>query len=176
MKAGAIFGAAAVSAMVWVAAANAATPTPSPAPTPTPNPYRSLDFAAATLGAASGPISVLGGFGAVRRDGKGAVVCVSFKNTGAAPARRVVFEYALEGARGRQLATLQLDRRGEFTPGIDIHGWSSLSAWQGGVGHRGFGDNCTTLQQDVSAAPLLHAASIIFHVTGVEFTDGTVWP
>ena len=176
MKSRAIFGALALSAMALGAVAHAATPSPSPSPSPTPNPYRSLDFAAATLGASSGPISVLGGFAAVRRDGKGAIVCVSFKNTAAATAGRVVFDFKLEGARGRELATLQLDRRGEFTPGIDIHGWSSLSAWQGGVGHRGYGDNCTTLQQGVAAAPLLHAASVIFDVTRVEFTNGTTWP
>ena len=112
----------------------------------------------------------------MKRDGKGAIVCVSFKNTGATTARRVVFDFTLEGARGRELATLHLDRRGEFTSGIDIHGWSDLKAWQDGVGHRGYGDNCTTLQQGVAAAPLLHAAGVVFHVTRVEFTDGTDWP
>ena len=176
MKFRALFGALAVSAMALAAAANAATPSPSPSPSPTPNPYRSLDFAAATLGSTSGPIAVLGGFAAVKRDGKAAIVCVSFKNTGAATARRVVFDFTLEGTRGRELATLQLDRRGEFTSGIDIHGWSNLKAWQDGVGHRGYGDNCTGLQQNVAAAPLLHAAAVVFHVTRVEFANGTEWP
>lgn len=176
MKSRAIFGVVAASAIAFSTTANAATSTPSPAPTATPNPYRSLDFAAATLGATSGPISVLGGFAAVRRDGKGVIVCVSFKSSGATTARRVVFDFGLEGSRGRELATLQLDRHGEFTPGIDIHGWSSLGAWQDGVGHRGYGDNCTTLAQGVAAAPLLHAASVVFHVTRVEFADGAVWP
>ncbi len=176
MKSRAIFAALAVLAIGLSVRVNAATPSPSPSPSPTPNPYRSLDFAAAALGATSGPIAVLGGFAAVKRDGKGAIVCVSFKNTRATTARRVVFDFTLEGARGRELATLQLDRRGEFTSGIDIHGWSDLKAWQDGVGHRGYGDNCTTLQQGVAAAPLLHAASVVFAVTRVEFTNGTDWP
>lgn len=119
---------------------------------------------------------MLGGFAAVRRDGKAAIVCVSFKNTAAVAARRVVFDFTLQGARGRDLASLQLDRHGEFSQGVDINGWSSLSAWQGGVGHRGYNDNCTTLQQNVAAAPFLHAASVVFHVTRVELADGTAWP
>lgn len=174
MKSRAIFAALAVLAIGLSVRVNAATPSPSPSPTP--NPYRSLDFAAAALGATSGPIAVLGGFAAVKRDGKGAIVCVSFKNTGATAARRVVFDFALEGARGRELATLHLDRRGEFTSGIDIHGWSDLKAWQDGVGHRGYGDNCTTLQQGVAAAPLLHAAGVVFTVARIEFAGGTDWP
>lgn len=176
MNSRAIFSASAVLAMALGAVAHAETPSPSPSPSPTPNPYRSLDFAAATLGASSGPIAVLSGFAAVRRDGRGAIVCVSFKNTSATTAHRVVFDFTLQGARGRDLATLQLDRQGEFSQGIDINGWGSLGAWQGGVGHRGYGDNCTTLQQGVAAAPLLHAASVVFHVTRVEFADGTGWP
>ena len=74
------------------------------------------------------------------------------------------------------MGTLQLDRRGEFSPGIDINGWGSLKAWQDGVGHRGYGDNCTLQQQGVAAAPILHAASVVYHVTRVEYDDGTVWP
>ena len=143
----------------------------------TPNPYRSLDFAAAALGATSGPIAVLGGFAAVRRDGKGRSSSASLSRIPGRRRRAASSSIScLEGSRGRELATLQLDRHGEFTPGIDIHGWSSLGAWQDGVGHRGYGGNCTTLAQGVAAAPLLHAASVVFRVTRVEFADGAVWP
>lgn len=155
---------------------NAATPSPSPKPSPTPNPYHSLSLASATLAQSSGPIVLIGGFAAAKRDGKAAIVCVSFKNTGPKPASRVVFDFTLTGQRGRDLGSMQLDRRGEFSPNVDINGWGSLGEWQGGVGHRGYGDNCTQLQQGVAMAPLLHAAGVTYHVTRVEFADGTSWP
>ena len=156
--------------------ARAASPSPSPSPTPTPNPYRSLNFASETLGESGGPIALVGGFAAARRDGTAAIVCVSFKNTGPLTARRVVFDFALVGQHGRDLGALHLDRHGEFSPGIDIYGWSSLAAWQSGVGHRGYGDNCTHWQQGIAAAPILRAASVTYRVTRVEYGDGTSWP
>ncbi|MEO6834658.1 MAG: hypothetical protein ABI231_01950 [Candidatus Tumulicola sp.] len=143
---------------------------------PTPNPYRPLDFASATLGNASaGHIAVYGGFAAAKRDGKAAIVCVSFKNTSSLVARRVLFDLPIADKQGRELGALQLDRRGEFSPGIDINGWSTLSDWQGGIGHRGYGDNCTLLEQSIASAPLLHAASVSYRVTRVEYADGSVW-
>ena len=149
--------------------------TPS-SPSPSPNPYRTLDFASATLGnEPSGHILVTGGFAAAKADGKAAIVCVSFRNTGAQTARRVVFEFPILGRRGRELGSLRLDRRGEFSPNVDINGWQNLSDWQGGVGHRGYNDNCTTLQQPVASAPLLEAATVSYRVTRVEYDDGTAW-
>ena len=159
-------------------AVHAATPRPSsPSPSPTPNPYRTLSLASATLAQPSGPIRLIGGFAAAKRDGKAAVVCVSFKNTAPKAANRVVFDFTLVGPRGRDLGSPQLDRRGEFSSNVDINGWSSLGDWQGGVGHRGYGDNCTVLQQGVAMSPVLHApANVVYHVTSVEFSDGTSWP
>lgn len=174
-----MFGAIAALAALAVAAgahAAASTPSPSPSPSPTPNPYRSLELATATLGQSREPVSVVGGFAAARRDGKAVIVCVSFKNTAPTTARRVVFEFSLLGPRGRELGTLHLDRQGEFSSGVDIYGWSSLSAWQGGMGHRGYGDNCTQLQQGVAAAPILQAASVVYRVSRVDYADGTSWP
>lgn len=149
--------------------------TPS-SPSPSPNPYRVLDFASSTLGnTAAGHVAVYGGFAAAKRDGKAAIVCVSFKNTASRVARRVVFDFPLAGPQGRELGALQLDRRGEFSPGVDINGWSTLSDWQGGVGHRGYGDNCTLLEQGIASTPLLHARSVSYRVTRVEYADGSVW-
>jgi hypothetical protein len=168
---------ASLAAFAVVRPVLAATPSPSPSPSPTPNPYRSLNFASATLDQGSeGHVNVTGGFAAAKRDGKAAIVCVSFKNTSTLIARRVVFEFPMMGPRGRELGSLHLDRRGEFSPGIDINGWESLSAWQGGVGHRGYGDNCTLLQQGVASAPLLQAATVTYRVTHVEYADGSSWP
>ena len=143
---------------------------------PSPSPYRTLDFASATLGnVAAGHIDVLGGFAAAKRDGKSAVVCVSFKNISARVARRVVFDFPILGSQGRELGTMQLDRRGEFSPGVGINGWTTLSDWQGGLGHRGYNDNCTVLAQGIASSPILHAKSVSYRVTRVEYDDGGVW-
>jgi hypothetical protein len=172
------FFAVAIAAGVAAGPADAgSTPSPSPSPSPTPNPFRSLNFASATLNQGpEGHIEVIGGFAAAKRDGKAAIACVSFKNTATLVVRRVVFDFSLMGPRGRELGSLQLDRRGEFSPGIDINGWSSLSAWQGGVGHRGYGDNCTLLQQGVASAPILQAAAIVYRLRRVEYADGSIFP
>ncbi len=138
--------------------------------TPTPNPYRTLNFASETLG--NRPVKgivVLGGFAAAKRDGKAAIVCLSFKNQSQQVARRVLFEFALLGPQGREVGTLELDRRGEFSPGVDINGWQSLGEWQGGVGHRGYGDNCTFVEQGVASTPLLRAESVSYRVVDVEY-------
>ncbi len=165
---------AAVALLALVAVG--ATPSPSPSPRPTPNPYRQLDFASPTLGGQTqGQIAVTGGWAAVKRDGKAAVVCVSFKNEAAVAATRVVFEFAISGRSGDNLADMQLDRRGTFSTGVDINGWSSLSDWQGGVGHRGYGDNCKTVSSGVAAFPLLSARYVTYHVRAVEYADGHTW-
>ena len=74
------------------------------------------------------------------------------------------------------LATLHLDRTGEFSPNVDINGWNALTDWQAGLGHRGYNDNCTTVTRNVAANPLLHAQSATYTVTRVEYRNGSVWP
>jgi|SRR5579862_2710853 len=145
-------------------------------PTPAPNPYRLLPFAANNLSQAHGPIKVLDGWGAVKLDGKGAVACVSFKNESAVVATRVLFAFPLTNKRGRVLETLELDRRGTFSPNIDIRGWDTLDSYRGGVGHRGYGDNCAVRQSNVAAMSLLNAHFFTYRIERVEFSDGTVWP
>ncbi len=148
----------------------------TPAATPTPNPYRLLTFASATLGNKPvGEIAVLGGFAAVKRDGRGAVICISFKNLAAKVARRVVFDFPLHGNHGGELGELQLDRNGEFSPGIDINGWPDLSGWQSGIGHRGYNDNCTSIDQRIASRPLLDATEATYRLVRVDYTDGTSW-
>ena len=145
-------------------------------PAPTPNPYRQLTFATATASRAPGPIAVVDGWGAVERNAKRAVVCVSFKNEGRVDATRVVFAFPLLDRRDDVVETLRLDRRGTFSPGIDIRGWDSLSSWQGGVGHRGYNDNCATLDLGVAALSLKNAHAATYRVERVEFSNGTIWP
>jgi hypothetical protein len=147
-----------------------------PGPAATPNPYRAVQLASPTLeNAPQGKIALLGGWAAVKRNGKGAVVCVSFKNEAATTATRVVFQFTIRGRAGASLGELELDRRGEFSPGTDINGWSSLSDWQGGLGHHGYNDNCKVLNSGVASQPLLAAHSVTYAITRVEYADGTSW-
>jgi hypothetical protein len=148
-----------------------------PEPTATPNPYREIRLASQTLeNKPQGKIALLGGWAAVKRDGHGAIVCVSFKNEAAVAATRVVFRFAILNRSGDELGKLELDRSGTFSPGININGWGSLSDWQGGVGHKGYGDNCKMLSSNVAALPLLSAHTVTYEVTRVEYADGTGWP
>lgn len=153
------------------------TPTASPTPTPTPRPWRSIEFVSPTLGEApSGHIEVFRGFAGIKRNGKGAVVCVSFKDTGAVAATRVVFAFELLDSSGDRIATLPLDRRGTFSPGVGIYSWESLHDMEQGGGHRGYGDNCARVDRELAALPLLQARHATFQIKRVEFADGTVWP
>jgi hypothetical protein len=150
---------------------------PAATPQATPNPYRLLNFASPSLNDAPiGHIAILGGFAAVRNDGTSAIVCVSFRNISQKTATRVEFDFPLVGGGGRTLATLHLDRTGEFSPNVDINGWNSLTDWQAGIGHRGYNDNCTTVTRNTAANPLLHAQSATYGVTRVEYRNGSVWP
>jgi hypothetical protein len=150
---------------------------PALGPQATPNPYRILNFSSPNLNDVPiGHILITGGFAAVKNDGTSAIVCVSFRNVSQKMATRVVFDFPLMNQNGRQTATLHLDRYGEFSPNVDINGWSALADWQSGIGHRGFNDNCTTISKAIAANPLLHAASATYAVTRVEYRNGTVWP
>ncbi len=149
---------------------------PQPTASPTPNPYRVIQLASRSLeNRPQGKIALLGGWAAVKRDGHGAVVCISFKNEAALAATRVVFQFAILGRSGNDLGNLELDRHGTFSPGIGINGWPSLSEWQSGVGHKGYGDNCKVLNSGVAALPLLSAHAASFEVTRVEYADGSSW-
>jgi hypothetical protein len=147
-----------------------------PAAVATPNPYRAIQLASPRLeNAPQGKIALLGGWAAVKRDGQGAVICVSFKNEAAVTATRVVFRFSILGRSGASLGELELDRRGEFSSGTDINGWSSLSDSQGGLGHRGYSDNCKILNSGVASQPLLSAHSVTYAITRVDYADGTSW-
>lgn len=151
-------------------------PASGPVSTPTPNPWRALEFGSPTVGGAPiGNIVVTGGWAAVKRDGRGAAACISFKNTGPREATRVLMEIPIVDDAGTQLAALPLDRHGTFSSGIDINGWSDASGWQAGVGHRGFNDNCTSISTAVPALPLLAARFATYHLLRVEYADGTFW-
>lgn len=148
----------------------------NPRATPSPNPYREIQLASPTLeNRPQGKIALLRGWAAVKRDGHGAVVCVSFKNEAAVAATRVVFEFSIFGRSDEALDELELDRRGTFSPGIDINGWDSLSNWQSGIGHRGYNENCKVVNSSVAARSLLSARSITYRVTRIDYADGSSW-
>ena len=73
------------------------------------------------------------------------------------------------------VGTFTLDRRGTFSPGIDINGYSGLSDWASGGGNRGYADNCTTLSRNMAALPILSARFATYSVQRVEYADGTSW-
>ncbi len=150
-------------------------PPAAPAPTPTPNPYRSLEFGSPTIGGApAGNIVIFGGWAAVKRDGRGARACLSFKNADSRTATRVVFQFPISDDAGAALAQLELDRRGTFSPGIDIHGWPSMANWQSSQ-NRGYDENCASVSAGVPALPLLAAHFATYRILRVEYADGTSW-
>ena len=112
---------------------------------------------------------------AVKRDGRGAHGCISFKNLNSLTATRVLFEFPIIDDAGAQLGELQIDRRGTFSPEIDINGWSSLQAWQAGTGNRGFNENCHGVNVGVAAFPLLAARYATYRILRVEYANGTAW-
>ncbi|HEY8311873.1 MAG TPA: hypothetical protein VIG47_15020 [Gemmatimonadaceae bacterium] len=147
-----------------------------PVAAPTPNPYRLLEFGSPTLGGPPpGNIAILDGWLAVKRDGRGAHACISFKNLSSLTATRVQIELPMVDDAGAQLGDLQLDRRGTFSTGVDIHGWDSLKSWQGAIGNRGFNDNCAGVSTAVAAFPLLAARYATYRILRVEYADGTAW-
>jgi len=152
------------------------SPTASPKPTPTPNPWREITVATKSLSPSNeGSIQILNSFAAARRDGTSAAACVSFKNTDSRTATRVLFAFTLVDGNGAEVGALTLDRRGTFSPGIDINGYSGLSDWASGGGNRGYADNCTTLSRNMAALPILSARFATYAVKRVEYADGTSW-
>ncbi|HEX8805625.1 MAG TPA: hypothetical protein VF741_01705, partial [Candidatus Aquilonibacter sp.] len=144
----------------------AATPTPSP----TPGPWREIPLATTTLeGGVQGQIQINKGFAGVKRDGTGAIACVSFTNLSAKTARRVVFEFTLYDAQGNSLGTLTLDRNGEFSSNVLIATYDSFGSWQSGsIGPRGYADNCIQRNLPTAAMPILQARTAGYRVTRVE--------
>jgi hypothetical protein len=149
----------------------------APTPTPTPNPWRNVPLATASLnGAAQGPIQVLGGFAAVKRDGTSAIACLSFKNTDPRVAKHVVVDFPLLGDGGQVLGTLELDRPGEFSSNVGIYTFDSMGAWQSGGGPvKSFAQNCIQRDLPTAALPFLQLRAVGYAVVHVDFADGTSW-
>ncbi|HYL27412.1 MAG TPA: hypothetical protein VEW74_06215, partial [Candidatus Nitrosotalea sp.] len=89
---------------------------------------------------------------------------------------RIIFQFTILNRAGDDLGKLELDRTGTFSTGVEIGGWPSLSGWQGGIGHRGYGDNCKTINSNLAALPLLSAHTVTWEIKRVDYADGTSWP
>ena len=103
------------------------------------------------------------------------MACVSFKNAGSVAATEIVFDFSLTDRNGDDVATLHLDRRGTFSPGVGIYGFATLAAWQSG-GNRDYRDNCTSVRSDMAALPIIKAQYATYKVNRVAYADGSVWP
>lgn len=157
---------------------NTPSPSPSPSASPTPNPWREIKVATQSLdqSPATGGIQVLSAFAAVRKDGKGAIACLSFKNTAPVAATHLLVDFPLFDQFGSNVGTLHLNRVGTFSSGIDIMSYGDFGAWSGGGGPRGYADNCARLDVGVAAMPILTARFASYRITRVDFADGTTWP
>lgn len=148
----------------------------APTPAPTPKPYRYLRWTAAE--GARAPIDYVDGWTAVMRNGSMVYACVSFKNTSGVTATRIRFDFPLSNQDGQVVDTARLDRKGTFSPNVEIHGWHDLAEWSSGQGHRGYYDNCVRWKPDneeerLAYSRLQHYSIRVVHI---DFTDGTAWP
>jgi hypothetical protein len=157
---------------------NTPSPSPSPSATATPNPWREIKVGTQSLDQppVTGGIQVLSAFAAVRKDGRGAIACLSFKNTAPVAAKHLLVDFPFFDQSGANVGTLHLNRVGTFSSGIEIMSYQDFSAWSGGGGPRGYTDNCTRLDLAVAAMPILAARFASYRVTRIDFADGTTWP
>jgi hypothetical protein len=148
----------------------------APVATPTPNLWRDVPLASATLTSSTQVnVQIVGGFAAIKQDGTAAVACVSFKNVGSVPAKRIVFEFPLLNVNGQEIAKLALERTGVFPPNVEMQSFASMATWQSGDSPgRSFPDNCTKLELPTAAIPLLQARVAGYRVMRVEYTDGSI--
>jgi hypothetical protein len=146
-------------------------------PTPSPNPWREVPLASMSLeGGVQGQIQIVSGFAGVKRDGTGAIACISFRNLNSLTARRVIVQFPLLDRQGNSLGALTLDRNGEFSSNVLIATWDGFSTWlSGGIGPRGYDDNCIKQTLAVPAVPLLRVQTASYQVMRVEYSDGSFW-
>ena len=147
----------------------------APVAVATPKPYRYLDWT--KVEGPRAPIEFVDGWAVVNRNGRGAFACVSFKNTSSVTATQIRFDFPLFDGRKDVVGTAHLDRKGTFSPNVEIHGWHSAAAWVDGQGHRGYYDNCvvrSVSEEERLAYSHLHYYSI--RIERIDYADGTTWP
>jgi hypothetical protein len=143
---------------------------------PPPPPYFYLSGRGYVSGGA--PIAQISSFDAIRNDGTSGLGCITFKNTSSVKVTRIVFYWSMGKSTDDIEDEGTLDRRGEFSPGVEIHGWHSVAEWQSGQGHRDYRQNCIYWKPDnaTQARAYPHLRRYGISVKSVEFADGTTWP
>ena len=154
------------SAGSYVATARVATPPP-----PT---YRYLEGTRGTRA----PIDYLDTWTALRNDGTSGWTCISFKNTSSETATRIRWALQLMNQNDQVVDTGYLDRKGTFSPNVEIHAWHSVAEWASGQGHRDYGNGCTAWAPDNEAQRLAYpyVRSYDVRVSLIVYADGTTWP
>lgn len=145
--------------------------------TPTPKPYRYLQWASPP--GPSAPIEYIGAWTAVEPDASAAWTCLSFKNTSSVAATRILFGLSLLNYNHEAIDRGHLDRKGTFSPGIEIHGYHSVSEWSERVGPRGYRDNCQPWNPNAEPRALESYSQARYYsisVKRIDYADGTTWP
>lgn len=152
-------------------------PTPRPTPTATPGPH-GLPLEQTNYPGAAPPIRVFGAWAAQTYDRTAGFLCFSFENKANVAATVVRFEFDLLDKHGQAMQLLHLDRKGTFSPNIEIHGSHNVSEYEALGGPRGYRDNCVSwrAQNGSERKAYARARSAVYRIDRIDFTDGTQWP
>jgi hypothetical protein len=138
------------------------------------SPYRPLEFVSPKHAKPSGDIQVLDGWAAIKKNLKGAIVCLSFRNNAKLTARRVVFELPVIGGSGATVAKIELDRHGTFPTGVVVPTWENLAQWRAQAGDPSYNQNCKILSTTASVFPIVSAHAVSYRVVRIEYANGHV--
>lgn len=149
----------------------------APAATATPKPYWYLRWASPKGPPA--PIDYVDAWTAVKRDGTAGWTCLSFKNTAGVAATQVYFSFLILNRDHDVIDSGHLDRKGTFSPGVEIHGYHNVAEWAERVGPRAYRDNCVSWDPEGEPRALqsyLHGFYYTIRVKRIEYADGSTWP
>jgi hypothetical protein len=138
------------------------------------SPYRPVEFLNPKHAKPQGDIQVFDGWGAIKRNAKGAIFCVSFRNNATLTATRVVFELPVTGASGATVAKVELDRHGTFPTGVVVPTWENLAQWRAQAGDPSNNENCKILSTPASVFPVQFAQAFSYRVVRIEYANGHV--
>jgi hypothetical protein len=135
-------------------------------------PWRSLVFAASTLGSDGSGIAITRGFAAVRNDGTEGLACVSFANRTQKAASEIDVDIEMLDTLGfiRRVAPLRLS--GAFAPGVEVGGPANVQEVDAARANCVIdGENSLANSTD----PFASAQAVVYSVRRVRFADGTQW-
>ena len=75
------------------------------------------------------PIDYVDAWTAIEPDATAAWTCLSFKNTSSVAATRILFGFSLLNQNHETIDTGHLDRKGTFSPNVEIHGYHDVAEW-----------------------------------------------